>query len=286
HREGFYHITSTSPYFLAGLKTLAYELVAEINPDYVVFPVGEGGNITMFWQGLGDLRRSGATDARPRLVAVQSEGCMPIVQAYNSGRSMPEWRSAIKTIFTDIAVPNPSLGPYVIKSLRESHGLAISVSDIEILQATKDLARWEGILAEPAAASTIAALRKMAEDGRLGGDENVVCVVTGSGLKEPYIERPSGRAERSIAARALTASRVGVTKSHILQLLAERPSYGYAIRRDLARRFGIQVSTTSVYQHLAELAYAGLVTARSTTYANRRRTLYSLTPTGRQKTTH
>ncbi|MEM3031898.1 MAG: helix-turn-helix transcriptional regulator, partial [Nitrososphaerota archaeon] len=62
--------------------------------------------------------------------------------------------------------------------------------------------------------------------------------------------------------------------------------YGYAIRRDLARRFGIQVSTTSVYQHLAELAYAGLVTARSTTYANRRRTLYSLTPTGRQKTTH
>jgi threonine synthase len=280
--QGFYHVTSTSPYFLAGLKTIAYELAAQINPNYVIFPVGEGGNISMFWEGLKDLKRLGLAELKPRLVAVQSEGCMPIVKAFNRGDEQVVWRGPVKTIFGDIAVPSPSLGRMVLRALRESGGLAVAVSDRMILDATRDLARWEGLLAEPAAASTIAALRKMVENGSISRDDTVVCMVTGSGLKEPYLGSPIGRGARSIAARARASSRIGITKSHILKLLVEKPSHGYEIKKKLAERFGIKISTASVYQHLMELTDAGLLSPTPDRSNTRKRVNYTLTSLGRR----
>ncbi|MEM4417655.1 MAG: pyridoxal-phosphate dependent enzyme, partial [Nitrososphaerota archaeon] len=284
-REGYYIVESISPYFLSGLKTLAYEMAFQAAPQYVVFPVGEGGNLSMFWEGLKDLRDAGVSNLRPRLVAVQSEGCMPIVKAYNSG-GKPVWNGPIKTIFGDIAVPNPPLGKLALQSLRESRGLAVAVSDREILEATRDLARMEGLLAEPAAASTVAALKKLRDEGLVGSDVSVVCVITGTGLKEPYLGGPIGRAARSIAARARASSRIGVTKSRILEILGERSLHGYGIRKVLASKYGIKISTASTYQHLAELADAGLVTYIPVKSNGRMRIMYELTSSGRQILQH
>ncbi len=280
--QGFYHVTSTSPYFLAGLKTIAYEIASQVNPQYIIFPVGEGGNISMFWEGLKDLRMLGKSEIWPRLVAVQSEGCMPIVRAFNRGDGQIVWRGGVKTIFGDIAVPSPSLGYMVLHALKESGGRALAVSDREILEATRDLARWEGLLAEPAAASTIAALRKMAENDSISKDDTVVCIITGSGLKEPYLGRPIGRGARSIAAKARASSRIGVTKSHILKLVMEKPCHGYWIKKKLAERYGIEISTASIYQHLNELTDAGLLSATPELGGERRKINYTITPLGRR----
>jgi threonine synthase len=281
HREGYYIVDSTNPYFLSGLKTLAYELAFQQTPQYVVFPVGEGGNLSMFWEGLRDLREAGVLDIRPRLVAVQSEGCMPIVRAYNRG-GKPIWTEPIKTVFGDIAVPRPPLGELALQALKESKGIAVGVSDGEILEATRDLARMEGLLAEPAAASTVAALKKLSDEGLVDADDCVVCVITGTGLKEPYLGGPIGRAARSIAARARASSRIGVTKSRILEFLSEKSLHGYGLREALASRYGIKISTASIYQHLTELADAGLVTCIPVRNNGRVRIQYELTPSGRQ----
>ncbi|MDJ0270529.1 MAG: threonine synthase [Aigarchaeota archaeon] len=287
--DNLYLISTTSPFFLAGLKTIAYEVLEQLQkvPNIVIVPVGSGGNIAMFWEGMRELHKLGVTNGSlPKLVAVQSDGCMPIVEAHKRGLDNAKWRKRVRTLFPDIAVPSPLLGRLALRAIRESRGLSISVSDGEIIDATRILAKSEGIFAEPAAASTIAALRKMVENNMLDRDDVIVCIITGSGLKEPFIIRPIGRAARTVAVRTRPASRVGRMKTLILKLLAEKPMHGYALWKNLRKRFGVTVSTVSIYQHLAELQDSGLITAAPLVagygQSKRKRTFYELTILGRR----
>jgi len=290
--EGTYFLSLTSPYFLSGLKTLAYEIFTQLGHDHkheqsiVIIPVGEGGNITMFWQGVREMIRLGILDRgeAPKLVAVQSEGCMPIVEAFKRRRRTVRWNREVKTFFQDIASPTPAMGEHAVRAIRESNGTAVSVSDDDIIEATRTLAKNEGILAEPAAASTIAALRKLAENRTIDRDEVIICIITGSGLKEPTITQQPTRFQRTVVARSRRLSRIGMTKVLILKLLYERPMHGYEIRRKLAEIHGVRISTASIYQHLTELVDSGLVeqipTQQST--GTRVRKTYTLTTLGRR----
>ena len=131
------------------------------------------------------------------------------------------------------------------------------------------LARTEGIFAEPAAASTIAGLKRLIEQGAVSRDETIVCVITGAGLKDPYTARrfitkvkQVDRILSQIESRSYT-TRLGTTKLAMLRVIAGKETYGYEIWRSLQKQ-GLKLDISSVYQHLSELEKIGLVTRSRT----------------------
>jgi DNA-binding MarR family transcriptional regulator len=177
-----------------------------------------------------------------------------------------------------------------LKALRESKGSAISVTDREILKAASLLAHTEGIFAEPAAAAAIAGLAKAVRSGKIDRDEEVVCVITGAGLKDPnavkqHIDRSKmlDRLLRRAEPREFTLE-VGGTKLSILQLLGKSPAHGYGIWKALANEFGVSVKLPSVYQHLTELEGFNLISrVRPKASVSKREIFqYQLTEKGRE----
>jgi threonine synthase len=134
-----------------------------------------------------ELRRLGWTHGpSPRLIAVQSEGCAPVVRAFQAGASdIAPWRDAA-TVASGLRVPSPFADRLILRSIRESGGTAVAVGEDEMLRGMADLAREAGCFACPEGGATLAALRRMRESGEIAGDARVVIFNTGSGLK--YLE--------------------------------------------------------------------------------------------------
>ncbi len=174
------------PYYSEGSKTLAYEVAEQLGwqtPDRVVVPIASGSLFTKVWKGFNELLKLGlATGPRPKMVAAQAEGCSPVVQAYRA-RTLNVQPVRPRTIAKSLAIGNPADGYYSLKIIRESGGDAEAVSDAEIIEGIKLLARTEGIFAETAGGVTVATLKKLAEAGRVDPDERIVIYVTGNGLK-------------------------------------------------------------------------------------------------------
>ena len=289
-----YIVSPASPYFLEGEKTTGLEICEQMNwalPDRIVVPVGNGGHLAMIWKALQDLRRAKRISDEPaRMTCVQPQGVAPIVQAFNSKKIDVTPQVSVKTFAADIAVPAPLHGFMALKALTESKGSAISVTDREILKAAALLAHTEGIFAEPAAAAAIAGLEKAARSDKIDRDEEVVCVVTGAGLKDPnavkqHIDRSKklDRLLRRAEPREFTL-KVGGTKLSILQLLGESPAHGYGIWKTLADEFGVSVKLPSVYQHLTELEGLNLISRiRPRVSVSKREIIqYQLTEKGRE----
>ncbi|MBS7644602.1 MAG: threonine synthase [Candidatus Bathyarchaeia archaeon] len=175
------------PYYVEGSKTLAFEVCEQLDwepPDHVIVPMASGALLCAIYRGFKELSGLGLTPrCRIKITGVQPEGCAPIVKAYNSKDSYVMPMDKPDTIAKSLAIGDPGDGIYALKSIRESSGTAVSVSDKEIVEGIKLLARKEGIFAEPAGGATIAALRKLADSGLISRDEHVTCYVTGNGLK-------------------------------------------------------------------------------------------------------
>jgi len=174
-----------SPHAMEGAKTIAYEIVQQLDrePDVVYVPVGGGGLLSSCWKGFVEWHALGQLARRPRMVAVQSMGCDPITQAWQSGQPVQpidECRSAI----SGLQLAAPPDGALVLAALQASHGWAVSIDDNVCRQAQAELARQEGIFVEPAAAITLAAVKSDLASGRLRGNEILVCCLTGSGFKD------------------------------------------------------------------------------------------------------
>lgn len=266
--KGFF-VSATDPFFMDGTKTLGFELCLDLGwraPERVIVPVGSGADISMIWRGIQDFEKIGfLKDSKTRMTAVQAEGCAPIVQAFMKKHEKITPSQGVSTIAVDIGIRNPPLGDLALRTIRETHGAAVAVSDKDILEATSLLARTEGIFAEPAAASTIAGLIKLVEQGQVQRTEEVVCVITGAGLKDPntarrLVER-SRNIEKVISRREpkRLTKKLGETKIRILEILARRDEYGYSIWKILKREYGIFTKIPSVYQHLAELEIYNLI---------------------------
>lgn len=179
--------TAFNPYTVEGKKTAALEIWEQFEysaPDWVIVPTGDGVILAGIEKGFFDLKQVGLIDNVPKLACIQAEGCRPIVDAIEnkSGIITPELKP--KTIADSISVGVPRAGNWVLNALRDTQGIAISVSDEEILSAISYLGRTTGIFAEPAAATAIAGLKKMASGGMIGSEESVVVLVTGNGLKD------------------------------------------------------------------------------------------------------
>jgi threonine synthase len=202
HRE-IYLLNSINPFRIEGQKTAAFEVVDQlegVSPDRVILPVGNAGNITAYWKGFNELVDLDSSIVLPKMTGVQAEGASPIARAIREGRDriIPEERP--ETVATAIRIGSPVNWKRAIRAIRESGGTAEAVSDEEILEAQKLLARLEGIFVEPASASSIAGLSKLIANEKVDRNETVVCITTGHGLKDPEA------AVRGFSAQAIDAS--------------------------------------------------------------------------------
>ena len=179
--------TLREPYRVEGKKTMGYEIAEQMGwtlPDVILYPTGGGTGIVGMWKAFSEMETMGWIDSkRPKMFAVQSEGCAPIVRAFNEGTEFAEPWENPDTLAAGIRVP-AAIGDYLIlQSLRESGGGAITVSEEEILSDMRAVASLEGMFICPEGAAIVAALRKLLADGTLSPDESILLLNTGSGLK-------------------------------------------------------------------------------------------------------
>ncbi|NOZ58646.1 MAG: threonine synthase [Euryarchaeota archaeon] len=189
-KHNIYLLNSINPWRLEGQKSEAFEIADQLgfsSPDRVVVPVGNCGNISAIWKGFKEFHQLGLVDELPSMVGVQAEGASPLVKAFRAGKSRVEPEREPETIATAIRIGAPVNAPKALRALRESGGIAESVTDEEIIEAQKLLARKLGIGVEPASAASVAGLKKLLEYGEIDRDERVVCVTTGHALKDPEI---------------------------------------------------------------------------------------------------
>ncbi|MEM3657452.1 MAG: threonine synthase [Candidatus Hadarchaeum sp.] len=178
-----------NPYQPEGSKTISYEVCEQLGwqvPDWVIVPTGAGTLLSGNAKGYFEFQQMGLTREVPRLVAIQAEGCAPIVKAFKEGTPPYEiqpWPNP-KTVAGGLVDPYPWDADTAIPAIKRSNGTAASVSDAEILEAVKRLARSEGIFAEPSGAAGLAGLKRLLDEGVISGSDIVVVEVTGGGLKD------------------------------------------------------------------------------------------------------
>jgi threonine synthase len=176
------------PYYVEGSKTLAYEVAEQLNwqvPDYLVIPVGSGAMLNAICKGFEELSELGLVNdvSNLKIIAAQPHGCSPIVDAFksNSNEIFPVEKP--NTIAKSLAIGDPGDGMYVLKRLKQYHGIAESATNQEIINGILKLSKTEGIFTEPAGGVSVAVLQKLVESGKIDRDADIVCYVTGNGLK-------------------------------------------------------------------------------------------------------
>jgi len=193
----FNRSTGYNPFTREGKKTCAYEIWKDLDgriPDRVVVPTGDGNMLSGMWKGWCDLRAVGLIDRVPKIDCAQSAASAAISGTVRGLRdrsgSEVDWSKVVvdeitaTTVADSIAVGRPRDGLAAVKAILHSGGEAVTVPDEEILAAIPEMARSTGVFAEPAAAAPWAAVKQMARDDKIRADEVVVCVVSGSGLKD------------------------------------------------------------------------------------------------------
>jgi threonine synthase len=188
-RENWFDMsTFKEPYRLEGKKIMGYELAEGFNwelPEVIIYPTGGGTGFVGMWKAFKEMAAMGwlETSEFPRMVAVQSTGCAPIIQAFQDGADSSEFWHDAKTVASGLRVPKSFADKIILNELRESDGTAVAVSDDQILAAQKRWANKEGIFTAPEAAATLAALEVLVEEDWVAPDERIVLFNTGSGLK-------------------------------------------------------------------------------------------------------
>jgi len=185
--HGLYLLNSINPYRLEGQKTIGFEAIDQLGgvPDRIVLPVGNAGNISAVYKGLLELQELDFIDRLPMMTGIQAEGSSPVVRAIRE--NLPEVQPEMnpETVATAIRIGAPVNGEKALVAIRKTGGIAETVTDEEILQMQRDLARKEGIGVEPASAASVAGVRKLVQSGAIDRSEQIVCVVTGHLLKDP-----------------------------------------------------------------------------------------------------
>jgi len=187
-------VNSVNPYRIEGQKTAAFEIIDRLGeaPDYLFIPVGNAGNITAYWKGFVEYYQAGRARNKPRMMGFQAEGAAPIVRGYVIDQ--PE------TVASAIRIGNPASWQKATAARDESGGIIDMVSDEEILAAQRLMAAKGGVFGEPASAASLAGLVKLSRKGMDFSQKRLVCVITGTGLKdadtvlkgaEPFIELPA-----------------------------------------------------------------------------------------------
>jgi threonine synthase len=189
--HGWYECaTLKEPFRVEGKKTMGYEIAEQLDwklPDAILYPTGGGTGIIGMWKAFEEMEAMGFIGSkRPRMYTIQADGCAPIVKAFQEGKdSAPMWEGAT-TLAHGLRVPK-AIGDFLIlRALRESHGAAVAVSEEEIIQGVKLIARTEGLFVSPEGGACVTAAMKLKSTGHLSPDDSVVIFNTGTGFK--YVE--------------------------------------------------------------------------------------------------
>jgi threonine synthase len=199
-QEGWFDMsTLKEPYRVEGKKTMGYEVAEQFDwdlPEAIFYPTGGGVGMIGMWKAFDELEQLGWIGARrPKMIAVQAAGCQPIVRAFEQHASRSEFWQNASTVAAGLRVPKPLGDVLILNILRESAGIAIAISDEEILDAGRELASLEGIFAAPEGATCVTAARELLANQFLKPTDRIVLYNTGSGLKylETYAARPDIR---------------------------------------------------------------------------------------------
>jgi threonine synthase len=199
-REGWFEVsTLKEPYRIEGKKTMGYEVAEQFGwelPDAILYPCGGGVGLIGMWKAFAEMEELGFIGSkRPKMISVQAAGCDPITRAFEQNKEISEFYQNAHTVASGLRVPK-ALGDFlVLRALRESGGIAVSISDEEMLDEGILLSTLEGVFPAPEGGACVAAVRKLLQTGFLKPDEKVVMYNTGSGLK--YLEAYSSRFYRS-----------------------------------------------------------------------------------------
>jgi len=192
NEKGLFDVsTLKEPYRLEGKKTLGYELAEQFGwelPDVIIYPTGGGTGLVGMWKAFDEMEKLGwISGTRPRMVVVQSDGCAPVVRAFDSGSESAEPWENPHTVAEGIQVPSAVGDFLILKAVRESRGTAVSVSDEFIIRDQMQMSRMEGISCCPEGGATLSALKSLLSDGWISSGESVVIFNTGTGLKYPGV---------------------------------------------------------------------------------------------------
>jgi threonine synthase len=188
------------PYYTEGAKTYGFEVAEQLGwrlPEHIIVPTAGGTILPKVWKAFEEFKKLGLVEDTPcKIYCAQATGCNPVVEAVHAGTDIIKPQKP-NTIAKSIAIGNPADGYYVTEAVSNSGGWAESVTDDEIIEGIKMLARTEGIWTEPAGGTTFAVTKKLIEQGRIPKDESIVVSITGNGLKtqeavldrldEPYL---------------------------------------------------------------------------------------------------
>lgn len=186
--EGWFAVsTLKEPYRIEGKKTMGYELFEQFNhklPDVIIYPTGGGTGLIGMWKAFNELEKMGLVGShRPKMISVQTEGCAPIVKAFeNKAKSATLWDNPT-TLASGLRVPSAVGDFLILDAVYKSNGCAVAVSEDELVESTFELGRSEGIFAAPEGGAALAACKKLVKSGYIKEDDKVVVFNTGSGYK-------------------------------------------------------------------------------------------------------
>lgn len=206
-----YLLNSINPFRLEGQKSIGFEIVDDLgwrSPDRIILPVGNAGNISAIWKGIREFYSAGFIEDLPRMTGIQAAGACPVTNAVKEGADDIVPVENPETIATAIRIGAPVSAVKALRAIYDSDGTSDTVTDDEILDAQKLLARTEGIGVEPASASSIAGLRKLVDAGEIDKGEDIVCIVTGHLLKDPNTAIDACKEPVNIEADVESLSRV------------------------------------------------------------------------------
>lgn len=186
--EGWFSVaTLKEPYRIEGKKTMGYELGEQFNyhlPDVIIYPTGGGTGLIGMWKAFDEMEKLGWIDSRrPKMVAVQAEGCAPIPRAFDAGKDFAEEWQNPHTLAAGLRVPSAVGDFLMLEALRKSGGVAVTVSDDELMQDTVALASKEGIFSAPEGGASLAALRRLIKMEFVKPQDHIVVFITGNGYK-------------------------------------------------------------------------------------------------------
>ena len=187
-KEGWFDIsTLKEPYRVEGKKTMGYELAEQFNwdlPDVIIYPTGGGTGLIGMWKAFDEMETMGwISSKRPKMISVQAKGCSPIVDAFDQGLDRAQPFQNPKTSALGLRVPSAVGDFLILNSIRESEGIALSVTDDELMTGTKEIGSSEGIFSAPEGGATVAALPRLLDLGIIKPKDRIVLFITGSGLK-------------------------------------------------------------------------------------------------------
>jgi threonine synthase len=243
-----------NPLTIEAQKTISFEIYQQKGvPDWVIVPMGSGELLVSIWKGFSELKEANIINKIPKLIGVQSQASAPIVDNFFEKRQNKKgYKEKINSLALGVLVRDPIFKSLALKYIKKSKGTAIAIPENLILSSIDELIRNEGILAEPASALTLSAVYTLERQGIFNNDDKIICLITGSGLKAPYVlEAISSRIKTAGTGKILS------TKLKILSQISLSKNNG--IDGTKIREIIGSIKRAAVYQHLKELESKDLI---------------------------